>query len=606
MATMIPSDIDDFNTEGERRFYEFVQSVAKPDQKYTCWYLPDIEGREPDFVLFCDEIGLIIFEVKDWALDQIEEATPRTFTLRVGRDRRRLKNPLRQAHVYFESLRDRIRDDGRLISENPKHRGNPKVPIDYGVVFPNINKYEYCQKKFDKVIDTKRAFFWDDLHSDSDICRDNSGNCFREVLSQMFQPRFPFELTGTEYHHLKQLLFPVVRIDQPERNTCAYIDPSERCNVLDDSQEAIARKCRSGRHIVQGPSGSGKTLILAHKAAFLKQYKPEIKNILFVCFNITLVNYIKRLLAEKSVAMGPEGVEVYHFFELCSKILGEEVQYEKESNEYYDLVVEETLSKLGTNGVKYDAILVDEGQDFSQGMIEVVLTLLNNETDNLTLALDAGQNIYGRDLAWHREGEKEPVRIDAVSKIYRNTVEIRDFAQRFMSKTIGKHGELGSTYCDVRGPTPELKRFESYEEITGFVAGTIKSFSEEGEYPLSEMAILYARRSLKEGDNALIPEVFAEGLESKGIMSSWISEDYRAKRSYDITTETVSISTIHSAKGLDYACVFLVGLDQLEPGVWTEDQIRRLTYVAITRARHRLIIPYVNGTDMISSLLSCV
>jgi len=30
MATMIPSDIEDFNTKGERRFYEFLQAVAKP------------------------------------------------------------------------------------------------------------------------------------------------------------------------------------------------------------------------------------------------------------------------------------------------------------------------------------------------------------------------------------------------------------------------------------------------------------------------------------------------------------------------------------------------------------------------------------------------
>jgi len=606
MATMIPSDIDDFNTEGERRFYEFLQSVAKPDQKYTCWYLPDIEGREPDFILFCDEIGLIIFEVKDWALDQIEEANPRTFTLRMGRDRRKLKNPLRQAHVYFESLRDRIRDDGRLLSEHPRHRGNPKVPIDYGVVFPNINKYEYRRQKLEKVIDTGKAFFWDDLNSASDICRDNSGKCFREALSQMFQPRFPFKLTGTEYHHLKQLLFPVVRIDQPERNTCAYIAPSERCNVLDDSQEAIARKCRSGHHIVTGPSGSGKTLILAHKAAFLKQYNPATQNILFVCYNITLVNYIKRLLSEKRVALGPEGVEVYHFFELCSKILGEEVQYEKEAGEYYELVVEETLSKLESNDMKYDAILVDEGQDFSDGMLKVVLSLLHDETKNLTVALDEGQNIYGRDLSWQREGDRVSAKIESVSRVYRNTVEIRDFAHRFISKTVGRHEEMGSTYCDVHGPKPELKHLESYEQIAAFVADTIKNFGEQEEYPLSEMAILYGRRSLKEGKKSLIPAMFAKALEAKGIMPSWISEDYRAKRSYDITTETVSISTIHSAKGLDYACVFLVGLDQLEPGVWSEDQIKRLVYVAITRARHRLFIPYVEETSLIEELLDCL
>ncbi|MBU2053823.1 MAG: hypothetical protein KKC25_02440 [Proteobacteria bacterium] len=46
---------------------------------------------------------------------------------------------------------------------------------------------------------------------------------------------------------------------------------------------------------------------------------------------------------------------------------------------------------------------------------------------------------------------------------------------------------------------------------------------------------------------------------------NWISEDYRAKRSYDVTTKSVTISTIHSVKGFDYACVFLLGLDWLAP-----------------------------------------
>jgi len=248
----------------------------------------------------------------------------------------------------------------------------------------------------------------------------------------------------------------------------------------------------------------------------------------------------------------------------------------------------------------------NEGQDFNSAMLRVVFSLLNDKTNNLTLALDEGQNIYGRDLSWQRHGEKAVATVESVSRVYRNTVEIRDFAQRFISKTFGRHEEMGSTYCDVHGPAPELKCLESYDKIAALVAETIKTFNEQGEYPLSEMAILYARRSLKEGDNVLIPELFANGLEAKGIMSGWISEDYRAKRFYDITTETVSISTIHSAKGLDYACVFLVGLDQLEPGIWSKDQIRRLTYVAITRARHRLFIPYVKETGLISDLISCV
>ena len=76
MAVMIPDDVQDFCTEGERHFYGFLKTAAKPDNKYLVWYLPDINGREPDFILFCKETGLIIFEVKDWALHQIQEANP--------------------------------------------------------------------------------------------------------------------------------------------------------------------------------------------------------------------------------------------------------------------------------------------------------------------------------------------------------------------------------------------------------------------------------------------------------------------------------------------------------------------------------------------------
>ena len=50
MATMMPSDIEEFETEGEKAFYKFLEGVAKPDAHYLCWYLPEINGNEPDFL----------------------------------------------------------------------------------------------------------------------------------------------------------------------------------------------------------------------------------------------------------------------------------------------------------------------------------------------------------------------------------------------------------------------------------------------------------------------------------------------------------------------------------------------------------------------------
>ena len=101
MAIMIPDNIKQFTTEGERQFYKFLETVAKPDSRYISWYLPDIKGKEPDFLFFSDEVGLIIFEVKDWALDQIREANPQYFVLDIGNKTESRKNPFHQARDYF-------------------------------------------------------------------------------------------------------------------------------------------------------------------------------------------------------------------------------------------------------------------------------------------------------------------------------------------------------------------------------------------------------------------------------------------------------------------------------------------------------------------------
>jgi len=326
--------------------------------------LSDIKGKEPDFLFFSEEVGLIIFEVKDWSLDQIREANPQYFVLDIGNKTESRKNPFHQARDYFGYVMDKIKEDGQLISIDPIYHGNPKFPINCGVVFPNINKYEFIQKGFDQVTGKEKIFFWDDLHSASDICSDTTGNCFLKALKNMFAPQFNFKISGKELDHLKHLIFPVVRIELPERDSAdSYEKRTRRLNVLDQNQEAIARKFDGGHRIITGPSGSGKTLILVHKAGFLKQYNPDIKNILFVCYNITLVNYIRRLLSDKKIPMGNNGVDVFHFFELCSRIIGEEVAYENEESEYYEMVVQEALSKQHDQDKKYDAILVDEGQD---------------------------------------------------------------------------------------------------------------------------------------------------------------------------------------------------------------------------------------------------
>jgi hypothetical protein len=614
MAVMIPNDVEEFGTEGEKIFYRFLEAVAKPDGRYLCWYLPDIKGQEPDFLFFCQDVGLIIFEVKDWALGQIVEANPHSFFLRVnGREEPR-KNPFKQAHDYVGFVKDKIREDGLLVSKELRYSGKPRIPISCGVAFPNINKSEYIQRGLDKVISSEKIFFWDDFHPMSDICSDASGQCFLRALQEKFPPIFPFTVNPREVNHLKDVIFPMVRIQLPRRageDQCG--ERADRLKVLDNHQEAIARKYDGGHRIILGPSGSGKTLILVHKAAFLRQYNPKIKSILFVCYNITLVNYIKRLLSEKKVPMGESGVEVLHFFELCSKILDQEIAYEKEELAYYDLIVQETLSKIPNSKIKYDAILVDEGQDFSDDMLRVITSILNEKTNNLTIALDEGQNIYRRKQTWKELGVETRGRIHRVSFVYRSTREIYEFASKFIgdNKRSGesKAGEQRGLFPDLyefRGPSPQIKQFGGTQEVVTFVAEAVKKTADEEGCPYSDIAVLYTVKSPENGSEKNIPRMVGAALERKGILSNWVSRDYKSKRSYDVTTNSVTISTIQSAKGFDYSCVFLVGLDLLDPVKCSEEQALNLTYVGITRARYQLVIPYVQKNDLINRLGGCL
>jgi hypothetical protein len=383
MALMIPDEVASFTTEGEGKFYRFLSAAAKPDNAYLAWYLPDIHGKEPDFILYSDSIGLVIFEVKDWVLDQIREANPHQFTLEIKGEISPRKNPLQQARDYIGELKDKIKADGKLISNNPALHGNPRIPIHFGVVFPNINKFEYTQKNLHSVIPVENIFFADDLHPASEICCDPSGNCFLKTLNERFPPVFRFSASPKDVQHLKQLLFPEVRIDLPKRvRTGGYAEQAERLKILDHNQEALARQFDGGHRIIVGASGSGKTLVLAHKAGFLQRYNPAIKSILFVCYNITLVNFVKRILAGKGSPIGEAGVTVCHFYELCSWITGESIPYEKEGNAFYEMVSQEALSKVGSYAKRFDAVLVDEGQDFTPEMFKVVTGLLNATTNN--------------------------------------------------------------------------------------------------------------------------------------------------------------------------------------------------------------------------------
>jgi len=612
MALMIPDDIAQFTTPGEQVFYRFLRSVAKPDDLFLVWYAPDVTDSEPDFILFCPDVGLIVFEVKDWTIGQICEVTPKTFRLKIGFKEESRTNPHEQARAYVHNLLECIRNDGKLVNRDGFAQGKPKIPISHGVVFPNMNSFEYKERfANDAIIPVSKILFWDDLDPHSELS-DPSGRAFREAIRDRFDPRFPCNISPHELNHLRQLLYPTIRINTLERGPQDELTHHEQSvRLLDHHQEAVARRFNGGHRIITGPSGCGKTLVLVHQAVFLRKYNPAVKRILLLCYNVTLVNYLRRLLAAQGAPLGPDGVEVLHFYELCERLIGEKVQHENQDVDYYQLVLEETLSCEASDSATYDAILVDEGQDFSDQMLQVVMRCLNRKTDFLTIALDEGQDLYGQKRNWKGSGINAKGRTRQLDVIYRNTREIASFANQFrFGSSLHRQDACRqpSLLPDPRissGPLPVLKQYASVEAVLDHVAQEIKGLVDADAIPSSEIAVLYTTKKGGMMGDLNIPERAAAALERRGMLTKWLSEDYRAKRSHDITSSSVTISTIHSVKGLDFACVFLIGLDAMEPGErWAQEQINSLVYVGITRARYRLEIPFVTKTALVERLFS--
>ena len=83
-----------------------------------------------------------------------------------------------------------------------------------------------------------------------------------------------------------------------------------------------------------------------------------------------------------------------------------------------------------------------------------------------------------------------------------------------------------------------------------------------------------------------------------------------ADQNNDANADVVRLMTIHAAKGLEFPCVFVVGLEEnLFPSTMSLydradlEEERRLFYVAVTRAKERLWITYANSRYRFGSLV---
>ena len=120
-------------------------------------------------------------------------------------------------------------------------------------------------------------------------------------------------------------------------------------------------------------AGSGKTRVLALRAANLASQN---KSALVVCFNITLVNYLVKQIKKAKFRFRLKNIQVVHFdgFRKTYRNL-REILWNKDDKLHTEELI--TDKKNNPNNTRnYDAILIDEGQDFEQHWFEFLKLFL--------------------------------------------------------------------------------------------------------------------------------------------------------------------------------------------------------------------------------------
>ena len=313
------------------------------------------------------------------------------------------------------------------------------------------------------------------------------------------------------------------------------------------------------RLLVTGGAGTGKTFLAIERA---RRLADQGFRTLLCCFNQPLAEFLRRNTA------GVSDLTVVHYHDLCRRLVREaglaleEPPFEAEDavhEAYYSGRLPKLVAEaLRITGPRFDAIIVDEGQDFSHRDRDLLRgTLLRPDRDVLWVFQDAAQRIYEDKALWGETGMMT-LRLDIN---LRNTRDIHAVLTRLSGDTeTSPGGPDGVRPKLIAAPTIEAQRRE--------LGATLRRLLEQDEFHPEQIAVLTSSRRQ-------IPLYAADGT----IAGIPITEEH-----WDIPG-AVLFESIPRFKGLERDVVILVGIQEL-----SYLDLDSELYVGASRARTYLVI----------------
>ena len=516
MATTISYPVAGYDPRSELKVYSALKSLDDDwNILHSIAWLgargSRISDGEADFVLIHKDHGVVVVEVKGGGVDLVNGRW-------VSEDRygrvNQIKNPFEQATASKSNLHKWLKERVGLF-----------VPTCHAVAFPDI--------KHDLELGPAcpAEIVWD---------REDIPSIAQALACTLNHWRQKASMSSAEVQSIIDALAPTVSV----RRTLADAAHDADAGLLQLTNEqirAFAMTRKTPRAVVFGGAGTGKTVLACEKA---RQLRDEGNNVVLTCFNELLA---RRLSTDKSL----ENITTATFHSLCFNIArsaGLEIPNSPDSKWWTSdapLLLMEGAEKTGLN---FDAVVVDEGQDFSGAWFEALEAICaSGGAAPFYIFADENQKLWDRD--WVPDVER--LRLDLTT----NCRNSRPISTRVAAISGTEINDLG-----VDGPpakwTDLTKRRDAPRVVQRAVERLLgQGFAREDIVVLCESPWLVKR------------------LRETAVADTGFCELGRA----GVATETIG-----RFKGLEALAVVVV-LDSDEPG--TPD---RSAYVGFSRARSLL------------------
>jgi hypothetical protein len=549
------------------------------DDAATVWYEPpfDVAVERPDFVVLDPSIGVVVVVVFDQRQDQdVLGAVRGELRVADGAAEQPVANPLDRANQFGHDLQAAIAAHAKVA----------RAVVGGVAAFPYLTSVQAEQLGLDAVVALEHCLFKEQI---DEIVRGDGDSALVRCFTRALEGGVGEPLDDDELDQLRGLIHPEVVIASTAEQTSLFVNQTsgsrdELFRVMDRKQEAFAKGLGSGHRIIRGVAGSGKTLILVARARLLSRLLPG-QRILVTCFTRSLASVLRSQLADC------DNVHVEHI----DSLMGRAIKAAGLEHPGYRGKV--TVSSVAVQALElrpmeqYRAVLVDEAQDLDTDALRFCVALaepVGDDDGDLLIVADSAQNIFRRKFSWSDAGIKAQGRTSILRKNYRNTREILAFAQGFLTAD----SELGSDetpdlddevtiipadMAERSGPEPTVEVVSDVEaELERVLAEVSSRYG--SNLPARSIAVLMADQSGEERGRRIV-----EGLAALDLPVFWVTDPSGKdhKDQAGLVDEPIIVSTVHSAKGLEFPTVIMCGLGGGSTG---DLPARKRVYVGFTRA----------------------